>query len=73
MTRKDYQKFAEMFAQVRADRSAHTGGMLDRETLGTIQQIEDEVIAIFEADNALFSSDKFRDASSKHFNKISKY
>lgn len=73
MTRKDYQKFAEMFAQVRADRSAHTGGMLDRDTLGTIQHIEDEVIAIFSADNELFSSDKFRDAISEHFHKVSKY
>jgi len=73
MTRKDYQKFAEMFAQVRADRSAHTGGMLTRDELSTIEHIEMEVMAIFQADSPLFDSDKFRDASSKHFNKISKY
>jgi hypothetical protein len=73
MTRKDYQKFAEMFAQVRADKSANAGGMLNRDELSTIERIEDEVMAIFSADNPLFDSEKFVQASSKHFNKISKY
>jgi hypothetical protein len=73
MTRKDYQKFAEMFAQVRADRSAHTGGMLNRDELSTIEQIEDEVTAIFSAENPLFDAEKFTEAINKHFHKISKY
>ena len=73
MTRKDYQKFAEMFAKVRAERSAHTGGMLDRETLSTINHIEEATMALFMAENPLFDEDKFIEASSKHFQKISKY
>ena len=73
MTRKDYQKFAEMFAQVRVDRSANAGGMLDMETLRTIEHIEEETARIFSADNPLFDEVKFVLAISEHFYKISKY
>lgn len=73
MTRKDYQKFAEMFAQVRVDRSANAGGMLDTETLRAIEHIEEETARIFSADNPLFDEVKFVLAISEHFHKISKY
>lgn len=73
MTRKDYQKFAEMFAQVRVDRSANAGGMLDMETLRTIEHIEYEVAQIFSADNPLFDEVKFVLAINEHFHKVSKY
>lgn len=67
MTRKDYQKFADMFGKVRADLSAHTGGMLDRDRLTAIEHIEEETVAIFSADNPLFDSEKFRAAISKNY------
>ena len=73
MTRKDYQKFAEMFAQVRVDRSANAGGMLDSDTLRTIEHIEEETARIFSADNPLFDEVKFVLAISEHFHKVSKY
>jgi hypothetical protein len=73
MTRKDYQKFAEMFAEVRVNRSSNAGGMLDRDELSTIEQIEAEVAKIFSADNPLFDEVKFVLAISEHFHKISKY
>ena len=73
MTRKDYQKFAEMFAEVRVNRSSNAGGMLNRDELSTIEQIEDEVTAIFSAENPLFDELKFTEAINKHYHKISKY
>ena len=73
MTRKDYQKFAELFGKVRAERSAHTGGMLDREELSAINHIEEAVMALFMADNPLFDEDKFVKAISDTVNKVSIY
>jgi hypothetical protein len=73
MTRKDYQKFAEMFAQVRVDRSENAGGMLNLEELKTIEHIEVEVMNLFSAENPLFDEVKFVLAISEHFHKISKY
>lgn len=67
MTRKDYRKFADMFGKVRADLSAHTGGMLDRDRLTAIAHIEEETMAIFAEDNPLFDSEKFRTAISENY------
>ena len=67
MTRKDYRKFADMFGKVRADLSAHTGGMLDRDKMTAIEHIEEETMAIFAEDNPLFDRERFLNAISENF------
>lgn len=62
MTRKDYEKVANVIAKVRSDWKAPHGGMLPLEVRHVIEEMEDALAEMFTADNDRFDRDRFLQA-----------
>ncbi len=61
LSRKYYQKFADILKESRYDARANTDNI---EVLTVIDSIESDMIQLFISDNPNFDADRFKDAAS---------